>query len=86
MSDEVATRLAARLDRRGLGEPARVLIDAHRPLAPLLSNLGAAIAPFLRLWPGGRGPEVAAFAADERALDHLLDALEAAGEPDAQPR
>jgi hypothetical protein len=86
VSDEVAARLAAELERRGLSEPARLLIEAHRPLAPLLSDLGAALAPLVRLGAGASGTQAAALAADERALDRLIDAIDATGDRDAQPR
>jgi hypothetical protein len=85
VSDEVAARLAAELDRRGLTEPARVLIDAHRPLAPLLSDIGAAFAPILRLGGGASAAQAAELAADERALDRLMDAIDATGDRDAEP-
>lgn len=76
MKDAVPARLAAHLERRGLAEPARLLLDAHRPLAPLLSDLGAALAPLARLIaPGGRA--AADLLADERAMDRMIDALDA---------
>ena len=79
MSDEVAARLAADLERRGLAEPARLFIDAHRPLAPLLSDLGAALAPLVRLGGPASG-EIAELVGDERALDRMIDALDATGD------
>ena len=79
MSDEVAARLAADLERRGLAEPARLFIDAHRPLAPLLSDLGAALAPLVRLG-GPAGGEVAELLGDEHAMDRMIDALDATGD------
>jgi hypothetical protein len=45
--DDPARRVAEELWRRGLGAPARLLLDAHRPLAPLLSDAGAALSPIL---------------------------------------
>jgi hypothetical protein len=86
VNDEVPARLAAELDRRGLTEPARLLIEAHRPIAPLLSDLGAALAPLVRLGIGRSAPAVESLMADEAALDRVLAAIEARGEPDAQPR
>ena len=79
MTDEVPERLAAELDRRGLGEPTRLLLEAHRPLAPLLSDLGAAVAPFARLI-GGNGPAAAELLADERAMDRMIEALDPTGD------
>jgi hypothetical protein len=85
VSDEVAARLAADLERRGLAEPARLLIEAHRPLAPLLSDLGAALAAFARL--GGRTAGATAdLLEDERGMDRMIDALDATGDRDVGTR
>jgi hypothetical protein len=46
--DGAARRLADELRRRGLGPAARLLVDAHRPLAPLVADAGAALGPLLR--------------------------------------
>ena len=54
MSGGPARRVAATLDRRGLAAPARLFADAHRPLAPLLSDLGVALGPLLGAAFGGR--------------------------------
>jgi hypothetical protein len=40
-------RLVRTLGRHGLASPTRLLLDAHRPLEPLLADLGAAIGPLL---------------------------------------
>jgi len=74
MSSVPARRAATELRRRGLAVPARMLADAHRPLAPLLSDLGAAIGPLLGSLVGGR-PERAL--ADEAILDDLVEELNA---------
>ena len=46
-----ADRLAAELDRRGLAAPAAIVLDAHRPLLPLLRQgvifLGPMLAPVI---------------------------------------
>ena len=39
--------LLVAIDERGLSLPLRVLVDAHRPIAPLLSDAAAALAPML---------------------------------------
>ena len=54
MTDEPARRLADELGRRGLAAPARLLVDAHRPLAPLLADAGAALGPLIGLRSAGR--------------------------------
>lgn len=84
MSDEAAGRVADELDRRGLTAPARILVDAHRPLAPLLADLGAAVGPILR----GVGPanDVVTVLEDGEGLDRVLAALDDRGEPRAGRR
>jgi hypothetical protein len=47
VSHDPARRLADALRRRGLLLPARVLLEAHRPLAPLAADVGAALGPLL---------------------------------------
>lgn len=73
-------RLAAALRRRGLDAPARLLADAHRPISPLLSDLGAAIGPLL----AASGASAAgARLTDPRLLDALVAELDATEEGDA---
>lgn len=76
MSDDAARRLGAALDRRGLAVPARLLADAHRPLAPLLSDLSAAFGPLLAPVAGRHGADLAALLDDPRGLDGLAEELE----------
>ena len=76
MSDGPARRVAETLDRRGLAVPARLLADAHRPLAPLLSDLGAAVGPLIGAAFGRAANDASALLADERGLDRLVDQLD----------
>jgi hypothetical protein len=85
MSDDPARRLADELDRRGLSAPARLLVDAHRPLAPLLSDLGAALGPLTRAVAGPRGGAIARWLEDPGALDDVVRELDAQGERRAGP-
>jgi hypothetical protein len=39
--------LLVAIEQRGLTVPLRVLVDAHRPIAPLLSDAAAVLAPML---------------------------------------
>jgi hypothetical protein len=39
--------LLVAIELRGLSVPLRVLVDAHRPIAPLLSDAAAVLAPML---------------------------------------
>jgi len=42
-----AERLAVELQRRGLAAPAALLLDAHRPLVPLMRQASIFLGPFL---------------------------------------
>jgi hypothetical protein len=85
MSRDAARRAADELDRRGLAAPARLLADAHRPLAPLLADVGAALGPLTRAVAGERAASMVRWLEDPGALDQLVDALDASGERRAGP-
>jgi hypothetical protein len=85
MSDDPARRLAEELDRRGLAIPGRLLADAHRPLSPLLADLGAALGPLTRAVAGQRGDAFARWLEGPAALDEVVQALDARGERRARP-
>jgi hypothetical protein len=76
VTDDAARRLADALERRGLAVPGRILADAHRPLAPLLTDLSAALGPLLGAAAGSAGTEVAALLDDPRGLESLVEELE----------
>ncbi len=86
MSDDALRRLARALEARGMAEPARLLAEAHRPMAPLLSDLGAALGPLLRAIGGPRAGGLAGFVADEAALVRLTDELDELERSRAEPR
>ena len=85
MSDGPARRLAEELDRRGLAVPGRILADAHRPLSPLIADLGAALGPLTRAIGGSRGAAIAGWLEEPGALDEVVQALDARGERRAGP-
>jgi hypothetical protein len=85
MSRDPARLAADELDRRGLAAPARLLADAHRPLAPLLADVGAALGPLTRAVAGERAASMVRWLEDPGALDQLVDALDASGERRAGP-
>ena len=62
------------LHRRGLAVPLRVLLDAHRPIAPLLSDAAALLSPMLTTL--GMRDLVGLLADPVRTADRL-DALDA---------
>lgn len=78
MSADPTRRLAEELTRRGLSTPARLLADAHRPMAPLLSDLGAALVPLLRATGMPRARELDTLLQEPDALDRLVTELDAA--------
>jgi hypothetical protein len=85
MALDPARQVAQELDRRGLATPARLLADAHRPLGPLLADLGVAIGPLARAIGGTRVGSLTRWLEDPGALDRLIVALDAEGEPRAEP-
>jgi hypothetical protein len=85
MSRDPARLAADELDRRGLAAPARLLADAHRPLAPLLADVGAALGPLTQAVAGERAASMVRWLEDPGALDQLVDALDASGERRAGP-
>jgi hypothetical protein len=76
VSDDAARRLGAALQRRGLSTPGRLLADAHRPLAPFLSDLSAAFGPLVARVAGRTGADLVALLDDPRGLDGLVEELE----------
>ncbi|MGZ8564142.1 MAG: hypothetical protein ACXWWU_11050 [Candidatus Limnocylindria bacterium] len=85
MAVDPARQVAAELERRGLAAPARLLADAHRPLGPLLADLGVAVGPLARAIGGTRVGPLTRWLEDQDALGRLVVALDAEGEPRAEP-
>ena len=85
MSGDPARRIATQLGRRGLAAPARLLLDAHRPLAPLVSDAGVAFDPFLRMVGARVTEDVRHLLGDPAGLERLIAELDDAGERDAEP-
>lgn len=75
MSDERAQALADELRRRGLAAPALVLLEAHRPLRPLLGSVATFLSPISRPFAGRSLAAVQAALADDQAYGELLDEL-----------
>ena len=69
-----ARRLATEIERRGLTTPAVLLLEAHRPVAPLMGAAATFLAPLLRrIAPGAAA--IVAVAEDDDAMDLLLEQL-----------
>jgi hypothetical protein len=74
---EDAGRLADELGRRGLRAPAALLLDAHRPLLPLLRQVGIFSGPLIGPLIGVRRMAGLQRLLDEpRAYDELISRLE----------
>ena len=76
MTDGSSRRMADQLERRGLAAPARLLLDAHRPLAPLLADLGAAFGPLIGTALGQLADDPRALLDDPHGLDGLVSELD----------
>lgn len=68
-----------------MAAPARLLLDAHRPLAPLVSDAGAALGPLLRVLGGRTIEDLEHLIDDDAGMQRVIAALDAAGERDAEP-
>jgi hypothetical protein len=76
VTDGPARRLAEAFGRRGLAAPARLLADAHRPLDPLITDVGAALGPLLNLVGGRRVDDLRGLADRPGGLDRLIEELD----------
>lgn len=75
MSDDRSEALAAELRRRGLAAPAHLLLEAHRPLRPLLGSLALFLSPMARPLLGRRADHLQTMLDDEAEYDALLRRL-----------
>ncbi len=75
MRSDPTDHLARELERRGLAAPARLLLDAHRPLRPLLAQAGVFLSPLARPLLGRAFSEARAVLDDAAAYDRLVDRL-----------
>ena len=76
MRDELAGGIARALDRRGLSAPARLLLEAHRPLRPLLAETAVFLSPLARPLFGRRFTTIADVLDHDAGYDELIDALD----------
>jgi hypothetical protein len=75
MTAHGSTELAAEIRRRGLTAPARLLLEAHRPLRPLLDDLATFLSPILGPVLGQRSAQLSTALQDDAAIDQLLEEL-----------
>ena len=79
-ADADADRLAAELEWRGLAAPAALLLEAHRPLLPLLRQASIFLGPFLAPIAGSGLLRAVRGAVDEpEAYDRLVERLGSGG-------
>ena len=76
MTEDRSEIIAAELHRRGLGPPALLLLQAHRPLRPLLSSLALFLQPVSRPLLGSRADLLQQALDDDDRYDALLERLE----------
>lgn len=76
MPDELSGEIARGLDRRGLSALARLLLEAHRPLRPLLAETAAFLSPLARPLLGRRFITVTDILDHDAGYDELIDALD----------
>lgn len=76
MSGDRSEALAAELRRRGLATPAHLLLEAHRPLRPLLANATLFLSPIIRPLFGNRFSGVQELLDDDAGYDRLISELE----------
>jgi hypothetical protein len=72
---EAAEPIARELSRRGLAIPALLVLEAHRPLRPLLALGATFLLPIARPLLGGAATSVARTLDDADAYDELLGRL-----------
>jgi hypothetical protein len=75
MRSDPTEHLATELERRGLATPARFLLDAHRPLRPLLAQAGIFLSPISRPLLGRTTRELEATLDDPELYDRLVERL-----------
>jgi len=75
MRPEPNDALVGELRRRGLSAPARLLLDAHRPLRPLLANAATFLSPLAHPLLGDRLGALQRALDDDEAYGSLIDGL-----------
>ena len=72
----ISESIAEALRRRGLAAPARLVLDAHRPLRPLLAETGVFLSPVLRPLFGRRYRALQELLERDSTYDQLIDTLD----------
>lgn len=77
MKGDTTEFLAHALRRRGLAAPARLLLDAHRPIAPLIGDAVTLFRPLLAGFAGRRASDVVELFERDDGIDELIERLDA---------
>ncbi len=85
LTSEPADALADELERRGMGGPAAILLDAHRPLLPLIRQGAIFLGPLLSPLLGPRRFGILREALDDPAAYERLTARLARNPRDDRP-
>lgn len=75
MTAEPTETIARELRTRGLAAPALLLLDAHRPLRPLLGLAAAYLLPVVRPVLGARAQRIGELLDDDGSYDDLIERL-----------
>jgi hypothetical protein len=76
MTSDPTRELAAEIRRRGLAAPARLLLDAHRPLRPLLDEAATFLTPTLGRLLGTSAWRVRQTLGDDAGYERLIRQLD----------
>ena len=85
LTSDPADQLADELERRGVGAPAAILLDAHRPFLPLIRQGAIFLGPLLNPMLGPRRFGVLRAALDDPAAYERLAARLAGAPRDDRP-
>jgi hypothetical protein len=85
LASEWGDALADELERRGIGGPAAILLDAHRPLLPLIRQGTIFLGPLLNPLLGRRRYAAARQALDDPATYERITARLAGDRLDDRP-
>lgn len=77
MKADTTEFLVRALRRRGLAAPARLLLDAHRPIAPLIGDAVTLLGPLLAGFGRRRSRDVVELFERDEGMDELIERLDA---------
>lgn len=75
MTRDATEPIARELVGRGLAEPALILLEAHRPLRPLVGLAATFLLPVVRPLLGAAADDLRSSVDDDRSYDRLVERL-----------